>query len=367
FPDGRRAYCIGQRAQNERPTETPIGVWSNQSFLVRPGGGPNGDVNLWLDLMGKDVAEPDSVVFDPAGRRVFMTCGGGHSVNFHSARGDGDTTTVQHVGAQPRGLAFTPDGRELWVANQLSNDVAVIDPAAGKVVRRIALGPVAKPDPHMLGRFLFNSATLTKGGQFSCNSCHPDGGTDGISWKFVHVPDGLGRETPRNVRVLAGGLGDTAPFRWTGHDRDLEEFIQTEVTKLLGGPTLGEQRVRAMAEYLQSLPGPVNPYRNPDGSMTAEALRGKELFVGKADCAQCHTGPRAGAGRRAHIGTTPDGVDLDVPHLNGVFDSDPYLHDGRAKTLESIWTQHNPRNQHGKVGELTPEERKDLLQYVREL
>ncbi len=367
FPNSARAYCIGQRAQNERATETPIGVWSNQSFIVRPGGGPNGDVNLWLDLMGKDVAEPDSVVFDPEGRRIFMTCGGGHSVNTHPAQGDGDTVTIRHVGAQPRGLSFTPDGKELWVACQLSNDVAVIDPVRLTVSRRISLGPTQRKDPHLLGRFLFNSATLTKGGQFSCNSCHPDGGTDGISWKFVHVPDGLGRETPRNVRVLAGGLTDTAPFRWTGHDANLEEFVQTEVTKLLGGPELGAERVRAIADYIASLPAPPNPYRGADGSLTGAAQRGKTLFSGKADCIQCHTGPKSGGGRKANIGTTPAGVDLDVPHLTGVFDSDPYLHHGKAKSLEAIWEQYDPEKKHGKVQGLTPDEMRDLLAYVREL
>jgi cytochrome c peroxidase len=60
-------------------------------------------------------------------------------------------------------------------------------------------------------------------------------------------------------------------------------------------------------------------------------------------------------------------VDLDVPHLAGVYDTDPYLHDGRAKTLEEIFGKHNPQGLHGKAHELTPEELKDLIQYVREL
>src|SRR5262249_36159876 len=58
YPDGRHAFAVGQRAQNERPTETPVGIWSNQAFEVVPNGGRNGVRNLWLDLMGHDVADP---------------------------------------------------------------------------------------------------------------------------------------------------------------------------------------------------------------------------------------------------------------------------------------------------------------------
>jgi cytochrome c peroxidase len=58
---------------------------------------------------------------------------------------------------------------------------------------------------------------------------------------------------------------------------------------------------------------------------------------------------------------------LDVPHLSGVYDTDPYLHDGRAKTLEEIFARHNAANLHGKAHELTAVEMEDLLAYVREL
>jgi len=367
YPSGRRAYVVGQRALNERPTETSIGIWANQAFHVSPNGRPNADENIWLDLIGKDVSDPESVVFDPQGQRAFITFSGGHSVNVFGLRGADNPQAIRGVGAHPKGLAFTPDGQELWVANHLGNDLAVIDPATLRVTRRVSLGPTLRKDPHLLGRFLFTSATLVKGGQFSCNSCHPDGNTDGISWKFVHVPDGLGKQIDRNVRSLRGKIEDTGPFRWSGHDKDLETFVQEEVTGLLQSPKLDDVQLRAMVEFLKSQPLPPNPHRNPDQSLTAVALRGKALFEGKAECANCHTGPKAGAQRKAWMGTTPQGLDLDVPHLAGVYDSYPYLHDGRAKKLEDIFEQHNPQKLHGKAHELSPEELKDLLEYVRQL
>lgn len=367
YPNGRLVYAVGQRAQNERPTETAIGIWSNQAFHVVPNGGPNAAENIWLDLIGKDVADPDSVVFDPQGRRAFITCTGGHSLNVVNLRASGDPQTVQNIGACPKGLAFTPDGRELWVANLLGNDLAVVDPGTLRVTRRVSLGPTARKDPHLEGRFLFTSASLAKGGQFSCASCHPDGHTDGISWKFIHVADALGKETTRNVRSLRGHIEDTAPFRWTGFDRDLESFVQEEVSGLLQTPKLDEARLRAVVEFVKALPLPPNPYRKADGSLTEAGERGQALFAGKAGCSQCHSGPRAGAQRKAFIGLTAPGVELDVPHLAGVYDSYPYLHDGRAKTLEEIFSRYNEQKLHGRAHELAAEEMKDLLEYVRQL
>ncbi len=367
FPDGEQVFAVAQRAQNERPTESAVGIWSNQAFLQVAGGPRNGVQNLWLDLMGKDVADPDSVVFDAGRTRAFITCSGGNSVNVVPLRGNGDTLTVENVGAQPRGLAFTPDGKEVWVANTLGNDLAVVDPKTLKIVRRISLGPTDRRDPKLLGRYLFSSAAIVKGGQFSCNSCHPDGGTDGISWKFVHVPDALGKEIDRNVKGLRGGIAERGPYRWSGHEATLAKFIEEEIPGLLQGTKPSAAEVRAMADYVGTLQTSPNPYRALDGSLTAAAVRGRELFTGKAGCVSCHVGPTSGAARRAWIGTTPPGMELQPPRLEGVFDTDPYLHDGSARTLEEVFSKKNANRLHGKAHELSDVEIKDLLQYVREL
>lgn len=367
FPDGRYVFAVGQRAQNERPTETAVGIWSNQAFLQVPNGPRNGVTNLWLDLMGKDVADPDSVVLDADQTRAWVTCSGGHSLNVIPISGDGETKTVRNIGAHPRGLAFAPDNKELWVANLLGNDLVVVDPRTLRITRRVSLGATRRKDPHLLGRYLFSTATIVKGGQFSCNSCHPDGGTDGIAWKFVHVPDALGKQTDRNVKSLRGNIADSAPYRWSGHEPSLERFVEEEAVGLLQGTMPTKAEVRALADYVGTLPFPPNPYRSPEGAFTATALRGKELFAGKAGCVSCHSDPKAGGTRKVWIGTTPANMALKVPHLTGVHDTAPYLHDGSALTLEEIFSRKNPKNLHGKVHELSEAELRDLLQYVKEL
>jgi YVTN family beta-propeller protein len=44
------------------------------------------------------------------------------------------------VGRRPWGIAVTPDGRRVYTANGLSNDVSAIDTATGRVVATIKVG-----------------------------------------------------------------------------------------------------------------------------------------------------------------------------------------------------------------------------------
>ncbi len=45
----------------------------------------------------------------------------------------------------------------------------------------------------------------------------------------------------------------------------------------------------------------------------------------------------------------------------------PYLYDGRALTMEEVLTVANPNDTHGETSKLSPEEIKDLAEYVLSL
>jgi YVTN family beta-propeller protein len=260
---------------------------------------------------------------------------------------------------------LSPDGRRVWVANHLGNSVSVLDAVSGALVRTVDLGKASRVDPSIQGQYLFNNARMTRIHRFTCNSCHPDGTSDGLTWSFVHVRDGVDR---RNTRDLRGGVAGTAPFRWSGFEAHLAEFVESEVTGLLGGEKPSPEEVKALAAALEALPAPPNPHRGPGGQLTPQAKRGEALFEGKAGCAACHAGSRrGGTGIKASVGTTPTGLDLDVPQLAGVFDSAPYLHDGRAATLEEVLERYNGQGRHGKVQNLTVEERAALVRFLKEL
>jgi cytochrome c peroxidase len=69
-------------------------------------------------------------------------------------------------------------------------------------------------------------------------------------------------------------------------------------------------------------------------------------------------------GTASHLDTHSE---FDVPHLNNIYDSAPYLHDGRAHSLEEIWTLYNPGDTHGRTNDLTKAELNDLIEYLKTL
>ncbi len=64
---------------------------------------------------------------------------------------------------------------------------------------------------------------------------------------------------------------------------------------------------------------------------------------------------------------TDDPTLFDTPHLTNVHASAPYLHDGRAKTLEEIWTLYGTDDQHGFVNDMSKSELNDLVNYLKSL
>ena len=377
--DGGEVYATLMPAFNRKPTDDAREIWHNVVQAVTLSGDASGVAeDQWMDFVrarGMDdiLGSPDAygIAVDKAGKYAWMAVGGRDVVTritIHDRNRNAIWPLSQvemPVGANPRGLVLSPDGKRIWVANYLGNSLTVLDAESGETVRTVQLGAASHTDPAIQGEYLFNHASMTRAQRFTCASCHPDGMSDGLTWQFVHVKDGIER---RNSRDLRAGIADTAPFRWSGAEKTLEQFVHSEVTGLLGGPTPTESQTKALIDALNAFRLPPNPYRAPDGTLTAEAKRGEVLFVGKAGCGSCHGGPKhGGTGLASWVGTTPANQKLDVPHLTGVYDSAPYLHDGRAATLEEIFSKYNGAKKHGNAHLLTPAELAAVIRYVREL
>jgi cytochrome c peroxidase len=58
---------------------------------------------------------------------------------------------------------------------------------------------------------------------------------------------------------------------------------------------------------------------------------------------------------------------FDVPQLNNVFESGPYLHDGKAQTLEEIWTKFNDHDEHGVANDMRKDQLNDLVEYLKSI
>ena len=142
-------------------------------------------------------------------------------------------------------------------------------------------------------------------------------------------------------------------------------------TKSMQGPRPTADDVKALVAYLDTLDYPRNPYRDPDGSLSPAAERGEAVFrSAKAACNTCHGGPELTDGKIHDVGLEePDDAyrGYNPPSLRGVYDKDPYLHDGRSKTLrEALAGPHSPEAVTG-LGELSEQELSDLLAYLKML
>jgi YVTN family beta-propeller protein len=356
---------------------------------------------LLLDEPDNYFADPTDVVITPDGRLAFITGGGVDEVAVvdlermqavlaaasDEERRDllpnhlGVTTEFVErripVGCNPRGLAVAPDGRFVYVAEALADAVAVIDVATRQKIATIDLGGPAEITLARKGERIFHSAEVTYGRQFSCHSCHPDGGIDNITYDIE--PDGIG-VNPVDNRTLRGIL-DTAPFKWTGKNptisRQCGPRLAVFFTRI--DPFTPDQVV-ALERYIRTIPRNPNRYRVGD-ELTPAQRRGKALFerafTNSGDpipidgrCSGCHPAPYFTNREKMAVGTASelDTHDVfDVPHLNNIYESAPYLHDGRAETLEEIWTRFNPNDEHGVTNDMTKDQLNDLIEYLKTL
>jgi cytochrome c peroxidase len=58
---------------------------------------------------------------------------------------------------------------------------------------------------------------------------------------------------------------------------------------------------------------------------------------------------------------------FDTPHLLSVADTAPYLHDGRALTLEELWTTYNTNDLHGVSSYMNKIQLNDLVEFLKTL
>ena len=90
----------------------------------------------------------------------------------------------------------------------------------------------------------------------------------------------------------------------------------------------------------------------------------------KAACNTCHGGPELTDGKIHVVGLEePDDAyrGYNPPSLRGVYDKDPYLHDGRSKTLRDALTgPHNPESVTG-LGDPDRRGTDDLIAYLKSL
>jgi mono/diheme cytochrome c family protein len=175
--------------------------------------------------------------------------------------------------------------------------------------------PLEGPDASDTGFSLFHNDA---GSGIACASCHPEGGEDGRTWVFRDIG-------PRRTQALNVGLEGTAPFHWKGDMDDIHMIARQVRQGAMGGSEQSGARVDALRDWLFGLTPPNGTRRTSE----ARVEEGEQLFA-SLGCASCHAGPSFTSPQSADLGFGP----LQTPALRGVALRPPYMHDGRAETLE---------------------------------
>ncbi|MFW6163864.1 MAG: beta-propeller fold lactonase family protein [Planctomycetota bacterium] len=267
-------------------------------------------------------------------------------------------------GKGPHCLALHPDGKRVFSPNYYGGTVTVLGTERGKLLHTVEMGEQPEPDMVRKGETIFHDASLCFQHWQSCSTCHPKARMDGLRWDLLN--DGMGNH--KKTRSLVKSH-QTSPVMSLGVRAKAEVGVRAGFKYILFA-VVPEETAAAVDAYLKSREPEPSPYL-VDGKLSAAAARGKEIFEGKAKCADCHTGPLYTDQKKYDVGT--EGVydqgqsAFYTPKLIELYRVAPYLHDGRAATLEEVLPKFNPDDKHGVTSKLSEQEIADLVEYLNSL
>ncbi len=283
------------------------------------------------------------------------------------------------TGANPKGMALSPDGNTLYVAERLDDHIGVFNTATLLSEGSIDLEGPKRITPVRFGRQVLNNAGHTFQNQYACYTCHPDVHEDGLVYNMAGTD--MGRNLA-NVQTLRD-IGKIPPYKWNGKNQTIYKQDGMRFSTILTRTeAFSHKELDALVAYIVvGNPNPPNLRFNPHGELTAAQERGKVIFYRDFDnygneipvdnrCYTCHPPPYFTNLELTDVGTLADSDDpmkFDVPQLNNVYESAPYLHDGKAHTLEEIWTRYNDYDEHGVANDMTKDELNDLVEYLKSI
>lgn len=410
-PDGRQAW-IPAKKDNILRGKLRDGQDITHDTLVRPLASVI-DVQTAQEIYDNRIdldnrSMPMHAEFSPYGNFAILTLGFSNRIEVRDVNRPTQVfSAMPNAGKFPRASVLAPNGR-LFVQGSLSRDILVydlskmltqFDGATPPLLATIPAVAQEKLDPQILsGKRVFHDATderMDNEGYISCGSCHFEGIEDGRVYDFSGRGEGL-----RNTVALLGRSGlKQGRLNWAATLDEIQDFehqirdlfkgrgfLSDEVfhagnhDQPLGAPKAGlSPELDSLAAYVSSLDH-VNPspYRNDDGSLTADAIAGKATFE-RLGCGSCHVAPAFTDSPRnllhdvgtltARSGTRASGplLGLDTPTLLGVWETAPYLHDGSAPTLRDVLTTKNPDDLHGYVSSLSSTQVDELVAYLQQI
>jgi cytochrome c peroxidase len=268
-----------------------------------------------------------------------------------------------------------------------------------------------------LGKMLFFDPRLSGSSWISCASCHNPtlGWSDGLPTAIGNGMGVLKRATPTivnsafNVVQMWDGRFHTleeqasGPMQAPGEMNGSLDNILKRISSIPGYVSQFEKAypgegitkdtlVKAIASFERTVVSKDSPFDAwIAGNRTAinpSAKRGYALFVGKANCAACHSGPNFTDSGFHNIGladNTDDGryAKLPLKAMKGAFKTPtlrdialtaPYMHNGAYRTLDEVVAHYNRGGDclenldpNIKPLNLTDAEQADLVQFLETL
>ena len=316
---------------------------------------------------GLFVKQPRALAYDPANERLYV--GGYGDDKIASLDGKDGRQWVNRVvlsGAEAcgvDGLAVddAEHGNELWVHCEFGRKLVRLEreqPGQTKWMQwheGEALAESARSPEVELGAALFsrNDPRLSDNGNLPCSSCHPEGRSDGLTWRLG--PSIL------QAPMLAGRVVGTAPYKWDGQDRTIQASVRHTTARLGGDPEwVSDAEYAGLVAYLESLPAP-KPRQRGD-SQAIE--RGHTVFT-EAACDACHEGALSTDRSQHRLDTTL--AQVDTPSLIGLAHSRPYFHDGSAPDLRTLLTDRGTVHDMADTSALSDGQLRDLVAYLESL
>lgn len=239
------------------------------------------------------------------------------------------------VGMRPVDSLFSSDGQRLFVINQFSDSLSVIDLDTEKI-EHIQLGPIREFNLAERGERLFFHSSLSHDGWMSCHSCHSRGHSS--SGSNDNLTDStLG--TPKRILSLLG-QADTSPYGWTGKFTEIEsQIVHSLQSTMATDYPVSRDMVDALAAFIRSLPPPPSLWEARKRPSGHELVREGQTLFEQLSCQDCHSGALFTSEGIFDVGLTDEREQalFNPPSLLGVSQrQSALLHDARATSLRDV-------------------------------
>lgn len=338
--DVERLACLGTVVADE-PERGAAGIWG----IVC-----NGE-KLYVSHSG---THDISVIDHKAMLRKLLDCPDKEALGYDLNFLYGLRRRIPLQGNGPRTMALY--GGRLYVPTYFADVLNILDVETNELTA-VALNPGREETDAQKGERLFNDASRCFQNWQSCNGCHPGGArSDGMNWDLMN--DGVGN--PKNCKSLL--YSHLTPPSMISGIRETAEWAVRAGFRFIQFFDVSEEDAACVDAYLKSLQAVPSPYL-VNGELSEKARQGKKVFE-KLKCGDCHSGIYYTDRKMHRIGQDVEfEKGWDTPTLREVWRTAPYLFDGRAATMQEVFSIHR----HGIDRKVSRKEIEALTEFVNSL